>query len=304
MHEDTFFELVDGHSIGMLNVPATYPPKPLSNGFMVSGMMTPSIDKSCLDEDIVQTLKDMDYRIEVHNTFQGDNEDELLPEMESVIDKRADAAKKLLDEEDPDVFMATFVTADRASHWFWKHMDENHPDHTAEDEEYKDVVREFYAKTDEKLGELLDQVDEETDVVVMSDHGFTGLEKSINLNNLFMRKGYLTVKKNPLSLLRYALFQAGFTLENVYSLVQKLGLGSMVKQVADSPETNTLRQILSLPFLSFQDIDWEQTTAYTALHFGPIFLNCSGEERERLKQQIKEDLEALEDGGEHIIDEI
>ncbi|MDY6778288.1 MAG: alkaline phosphatase family protein [Candidatus Nanohaloarchaea archaeon] len=302
--EPTLFELMDNHTVGTLNVPATYPPRDLDNGFMVSGMMTPSIDRATHDDEIKAMLEDLDYQIEVGNTFQGDNEDELLPEMEQVMDRRTDAATHLLRERDPDVFMVVFATGDRASHWFWKHMDDDHPDHQPGDEEYSDVIRRFYMKTDEKIGELISQVSDDTDIVVMSDHGFTGLEKSINLNNWLIEEGYLQLRDRPLTRARYELFKRGLTMENVYSIVQRLNLASIVKDVADSPDKSWIRELLSKPFLGFEDIDWDETDAYSAIHFGPIFLNATGEHREELKHEIAQKLERLEDDGEPVIDEI
>lgn len=180
--EPTVFELVEDHGVATLNVPATYPPRDIANGVMVSGMMTPSINQATTDADTVEMLREIEYEIEVQDTYDGSNEDAVIKKLEEMLDKRTEAAKKMIEEEDPDVFMPVYTAVDRASHWFWKHMDENHPAHDPGDEEYRDVVRRFYEKMDAAVGELLETVDEDTTVMVMSDHGFAGLEHGLNLN--------------------------------------------------------------------------------------------------------------------------
>ena len=299
MDERTFFEITDLNTV-TLNVPATYPPRELENGFMVSGMMTPSIKKSCTEDRIVRKLKDLDYQIEIENTFQGDNEESLVKGLEDLVDKRKKTSKMLLEEEEPGVFMVTFVAGDRASHWFWKHMEEEHPDH--EESEYRDTIKKFYREIDSAVGELIEEAGEETNIVVLSDHGFTGLEGSININNLLLDEGYLKLKERFSTKIRKLLFDIGLTMENVYSVINFLNMGGAVKKVADSPDTGWLMKILSWPFLGLEDVDWERTDAFSALHFGPVFLTCEDERKEELKKEIAGKLESIEKDGEKIID--
>lgn len=94
-------------------------------------------------------------------------------------------------------------------------------------------------------------------------------------------------------------------MHNVYRLVLALGLGGVVKQASDSREKSWIRELLAFPFLGLQDIDWDRTKAYSAIHFGPIFLDCdTEEEREQLKQEIATELKMLEHSGETVVEDL
>ena len=297
VEDDTIFDILSKkYSIGTLNIPATYPAREV-NGFMVSGMMSPSIEKSTNDEDVKRILNEEDYLIEVPGTYNGSNEEKLLEQCYDTLEKRENTALRLMGEKDMDVFMPVFTVGDRISHWFWKYKDSEHPEF--EESDYRREVEKIYTEIDSAIGKLVEKAGEDTNIVMMSDHGFTGLYKGVNLNKMLMDQEMLHIKKNPLSQLRYLVFKAGLTMENVYKIVRKLGLEEMVKSAADNPEKDKLRKILSLPFLSFSDVDFERSKAYSALHFGPVF--CLEEEAE---DEVVELLERLDYNGENVVENI
>ena len=49
---------------------------------------------------------------------------------------------------------------------------------------------------DEAIGRVLETIDENTTVIVMSDHGFSPFYWGVNLNSWLLEKGYVTLK-NP-----------------------------------------------------------------------------------------------------------
>jgi len=297
VEDDTIFDILsDKYSIGTLNIPATYPARDV-NGFMVSGMMSPSIEKSTNDEDVKRILKEEDYLIEVPGTYNGSNEEKLLEQCYDTLEKRENTSLRLMDEKDMDVFMPVFTVGDRISHWFWKYKDPEHPEF--EESDYRKEVEKIYAEIDSAIGKLVEKGGEDTNIVMMSDHGFTGLYKGVNLNKMLMGQDMLHIRRNPLSQLRYLAFKTGLTMENVYKVVRKLGLEEMVKSAADNPEKDRLRKILSLPFLSFSEVDFERSKAYSALHFGPIF--CLEDDAE---DRVIELLEELEYDGSKVVENI
>ncbi|MFB6292339.1 MAG: alkaline phosphatase family protein [Candidatus Nanohaloarchaea archaeon] len=297
VEDDTIFDILSrDHTVGTLNIPATYPPRDV-NGFMVGGMMSPSLEKATNDDEVKDILEEEGYSIEVPGTYNGSNEDRLLKQCYETLDARKRSAKRLMDERDLDVFMPVFTVGDRVSHWFWKYHDPDHPDF--EESDYREEVEKIYREIDAAVGELLDAAEGDFNVVVMSDHGFTGLYHGFNPNKMLMDSGLLKLRRRPVSLLRYAAFEFGFTLENVYRVVRKLGLENLVKSAADNPDRDWMRKLLSLPFLSFQDVDFERSKAYSALHFGPIF--CLEEEAE---EEVVALLESLEFEGEKVVSNI
>ena len=65
-------------------------------------------------------------------------------------------------------------------------------EHYARDGEYREEFLEFYAKVDHYLGELRDMLDEETTMVVASDHGFTTLDYEVKCNVWLEQNGWLS----------------------------------------------------------------------------------------------------------------
>ena len=84
---------------------------------------------------------------------------------------------------------------DQVSHVMWKTLDPDHPNYDPEtDPQYEDLIPSLYVGLDEMVGETLENMDEETMLIVMSDHGFASWRRSFHLNAWLKEKGYLTVK--------------------------------------------------------------------------------------------------------------
>ncbi len=300
VEDDTIFDIFsEDYTVGTLNIPATYPPREV-NGFMVSGMMTPSIEKASGDSEVVTILEEEDYRIETPGTYNGSNEEKLIEQCYETLETRKRTALRLMKERSPEVFMPVFTVGDRISHWFWKYHDKEHPEF--EESDYRGEVERVYQEIDSAIGELIEEAGGlgETNVVLVSDHGFTGLYRGMNPNKLLMDEGLLKIKRRPLPLVRYLAFKLGLTMENIYRIVRRLGLEEvLVKANTDNPDRDWVRRLLSLPFLSFKDVDFQRSKAYSAMHFGPIFLLDGDAE-----QEVVELLQDLEDGGEKVVENI
>ena len=63
-----------------------------------------------------------------------------------------------------------FDSSDRVQHVFW------------EGESVSDPVINYYEKKDELLGEIVEQLDDDTLLLIISDHGFTSFDRSVSLN--------------------------------------------------------------------------------------------------------------------------
>ncbi len=73
----------------------------------------------------------------------------------------------------PDLFSVYLDLVDTAGHLFIKHMDPPASDVSAEDaRKYGGAMAAAYARTDSIIGEWLGLIDEETTLIMISDHGF------------------------------------------------------------------------------------------------------------------------------------
>ena len=83
-----------------------------------------------------------------------------------------------------------FSTVDQGSHMLWYLMDPQHPAFKPDPVLEKAIPR-LYDQMDEVLGRVLEAVNEETTVIVMSDHGFAPFYWEVNLNSWLAQKEYV-----------------------------------------------------------------------------------------------------------------
>ena len=71
------------------------------------------------------------------------------------------------------------------------------------------------------------------------------------------------------------MFRSGFTLRNVHQVADRLGLAQQAEYVAGY----FVDHLLKIAFLSFLDVDWSQSKAYSfGRHLGSVYVNVKGRE--------------------------
>ena len=265
-----------GYRVGVLNLPMSYPVEQL-NGFMVSGWMTPYtatdfIHPPELADELEQEIGE--YRIYPTETFTESRKDSFLKATYDLLDMRTRTALYLARTKPWDVFMTIFFDTDRVLHQLWHYLDPEHAWRT-DTEDKEGVVRDYFQKVDESIGRLLEYADEETLVIILSDHGMGRADSFIVLNNWLLDTGLLRLKRDPWTRMKKFLFQRGFTLRNVHQVADRLHLARQAEYVAGY----FVDHLLKLAFLSFLDVDWSQSKAYSfGRHLGSIYVNVKGRE--------------------------
>ncbi len=116
-----------GGSVGVINVPETYPPIPV-NGFLISGMDTPSDDAPwAFPADLRAELQHATGGYEVFGPRSKENLDRSIAGMYQTIPMRARAGAYLWREHQPDFMILVFMETDVIQHKCWKYMDPAHP---------------------------------------------------------------------------------------------------------------------------------------------------------------------------------
>jgi predicted AlkP superfamily phosphohydrolase/phosphomutase len=95
-----------------------------------------------------------------------------------------------------DFFMHVDMGVDRMHHGFWKFFDERHPQYEAGNR-YESAIRDYYIHLDEQIGERLALLDDETAVLVVSDHGSQPMMGGICFNEWLKQEGYLSLEYQP-----------------------------------------------------------------------------------------------------------
>ena len=181
----------------ILGVPQTYPPYEI-NGILVSGFMTPSTDTEyTFPKELKQDIKTKigDYKVDVKD-FRTDKKDYIKKQILDMTEKRFKLFKFLLSENEWDFAMVVEMGTDRMHHAFWKYLDPTHSKYTP-DSPYSDVIFDYYRLIDNKIGEILDVVPEETGIMIVSDHGAKRMDGCFAINEWFLKNGYLKLKSYP-----------------------------------------------------------------------------------------------------------
>jgi predicted AlkP superfamily phosphohydrolase/phosphomutase len=186
-----------GKQVIVVGVPPSYPPRPV-NGVMVGCFLTPSVQSNYtypanLKAEIASLVGE--YPVDVPN-FRTDDKDYLLRQIYEMTEKHFRVIQHLMTTRPWDFFMFVEMGTDRIHHGFWKFMDPAHPKYVPGNP-YQDAIRDYYHVVDREIGELLELLDDETVVLVVSDHGAKHLEGGICLNEWLIQRGYLTLKEYP-----------------------------------------------------------------------------------------------------------
>ena len=113
-----------------------------------------------------------------------------------------------IDRERQDMFFAAleklrrgslvcvFDGTDRIQHMFWRYTEKGHPAAAGrEDPEHGDAIEQLYLHNDRLVGRVLDELEDDDLLFVLSDHGFTSFRRGINLNAWLLEHGYLALKE-------------------------------------------------------------------------------------------------------------
>ena len=168
----------------VLNVPVTFPPQ-RNVSRMVSGFLSPGVDKAATPETFRNYLDGIDYRIDVNAKLgHRDDKSDFVADAHETIDARKEAFEHVIAEDDWDLFFGVFMTTDRINHFLFRDYEQ--------DGKYRDEFLEFYRTVDEYLGQLHDQLPDDVTTVVASDHGFTTLDYEVHFNEWLRQEGWLS----------------------------------------------------------------------------------------------------------------
>ena len=178
-----------GRRVLVVNVPLTYPALPV-NGVCIAGGVIPAggdwSHPAGTGERLGWPINGGSW-----TTFRG-RPLALVDDVEQVTRARAEAMRRLMDEQPWDAAAMVFVSPDRIQHCLLEYVHPGHPDHArAAATDVADRVRGVYRLLDAELGTLLDRTDDEDLVLLMSDHGHQPCTRALNMNRVLERQGLL-----------------------------------------------------------------------------------------------------------------
>lgn len=182
----------------LVGVPPTYPPIEIK-GNLVSCFITPKDKKDftyppSLAAEIEAELGGSKYLFDV--PFRNEDRDQIIKSLYEMTEKRFKVIRHLMQTKDWDYFMFVEIGVDRLHHMFWKYYDKKHPRYTPGNK-YENVIPEYYRYIDQQIATLLSIIDDDTYVLVVSDHGTAAMQGAFCINEWLIKEGYLVLKNYP-----------------------------------------------------------------------------------------------------------
>ncbi len=305
-----------GYKVGLLGIPTTYPPEPV-DGFMISGFLAPGPESEwAYPSELKQELKAElgEFLLSPDERYRSSQRlDRFLDDLVASVENRTQAALYLMRNKPWDLFAVVYWDTDMVQHETWRLLDPDHPRHDAgEAAAYREKILAFHRKVDADVGRLLSEVDSDTLVVIMSDHGFGPVHSFFLTNNWLSSIGLLQFKRNPWTAFKRLLFRLGYTPLKMFRLAKALGMASLRRKVRFQQKSGLLNRV----FLSFDDVDWSRTRAFSIGSFGQVYVNLAGvrpqgivqpgQEYQELREQLVREAQALRDPrtGEPLIERV
>jgi predicted AlkP superfamily phosphohydrolase/phosphomutase len=200
---------------------------------------------------------------------------------------RIETVRFLLNSREFDFFVVNFSATDAVQHHFWRFMDPAHPQYDDEAAvKYGDCVYEVYKKLDTYMDEVWSDLEKDSILIVMSDHGFGPAScKAVYLNNWLEQQGLLKPKNR---------MARSWWRRYIPDFAKKIGR-QLLPDLYDKA-----RAPLSPVF-----VDWSKTRAYADEYLQCIWINTvgrdpqgivqPGDEYEELRTSVIEGLESLRD---------
>jgi predicted AlkP superfamily phosphohydrolase/phosphomutase len=189
MRSPAIWELLSaaGKRVFAMNVPVTYPSRQV-NGIIVGCFLSPNVEKAAPNAEIAQALKRLNYCVDADPWRARQNKDAFLPHLDEVFERRIEAMRYFWRQEPWDFFMAHIMETDRLHHFFWEEMEQGHT-------KYAPAFLDFYKRLDHVLGEVRSWLEEDTTLIVLSDHGFCSIKQEVFVNTWLHDSGYLQYAK-------------------------------------------------------------------------------------------------------------
>lgn len=181
----------------VVGIPPAYPPYRVS-GSLVSCFLTPKNAQQYTYPHELRTEIESavgNYKFDV--VFRTDDRNSILKEIYEMTEKRFKVIDLLSKKTNWQFLVFMEIGTDRLHHAFWKYYDKEHPKYIPNNE-YENVIPEYYQYLDTKIGDLVDSVaDENTVVIIASDHGTKSMYGAFCINEWLLKEGYLVLKKYP-----------------------------------------------------------------------------------------------------------
>jgi predicted AlkP superfamily phosphohydrolase/phosphomutase len=185
----TFWQIDEFKRYIVINLPATYPAKRI-NGILITGFVSPDLEKAVYPRTYIKTLKKIGYRIDIDAEKARISRLILFKQLFETLDTRMKICMELLSKMNWDLMFVVFTGTDRLGHFLWDaYEDESHEQHQE--------FLEYFKRIDEAIGNINSKLNEDDNLIILSDHGMEKISVNVNVNTYLIQEGYLRIEDNP-----------------------------------------------------------------------------------------------------------
>lgn len=163
-------------SVGIVNLPMTYPPFEIDDYMIAGGPGSEATDYATPD-DVQNELDELDYALHPPRSIRSPDDYDAAADIVDLVENRFSTFLNLLQSRDVDMAHLTAFYSNVLQHWFWR------------DEPTKQV----WDVIDRYIGRIRHEFPEAT-LVLMSDHGCRNIETVFYVNSWLEREGYLVTE--------------------------------------------------------------------------------------------------------------
>ncbi|MFQ6119999.1 MAG: alkaline phosphatase family protein [Methanosarcinales archaeon] len=184
IHGKTFYEILDenGKKCIILNLPGTYPPR--IKEIVITSLLTQG-DNFIFPPELIHEIPQLkNWRlVSDRSLYVNGKIIEYINDFIQLEKTRFEGAKELLKKKPWDFFFLLFNGTDALQHIMYDKIKEKKGD----------VVK-LYKEIDEYIGWFINNVPKDTNILVISDHGFRVYKKTFFINGWLRKEGYLKIK--------------------------------------------------------------------------------------------------------------
>ena len=208
----------EGKKSIIVGVPPNYPPRRI-NGISIGCFLTPDTVKNefTYPPDIKSKITELvgEYPTDVKN-FRTDRKDWLRDEIFRMSEKQWKVVQWLLREQEWDYFHFVDIGLDRMHHGFWNYFDEKHVQYEPGNP-YENAIPDYYLWLDRQIGAALELLDNDTVVLIVSDHGAQRLDGGFAINEWLIQEGLLVLHEAPQGLMPFEKLKVNWSKTKVWS---------------------------------------------------------------------------------------
>lgn len=267
-----------GESVGVMNLPMTYPPFEV-DGWMVAGGPGSEQEDYTYPDSLEDELEARDYRLHPEVPVTSNEDRDAAAGLVDLIDQRFETFRLLLDDRPVDVAHLTVFYINVLQHFFWR----------------DDVTKRAWTVIDEHIGEIREEYPDAT-LYLMSDHGCTDIDTVFYANSWLEREGYLATETDASD----TFSKFGINKKRVSSLAHRLGVHGLVTSLTPEFVKNSVPEDEEgfKREQKLEKVDWERSAAVAS---GQGLVYVIDDSR---RAELVSDLEALERDGRPVASEV